>query len=118
MVRKMLEFCGLDSLPTLDALLLRSVALHFSKGRTSAADDVVIEMLLACDDMVFDVFAQIFLLRFLNHETDDSEQSWKEHVVKHIGKKDRSTYQKHSQQYPHTSIFEKIDFLLHCTVAQ
>ena len=74
-------------LPSLDASLLREAALKFTKGRTSATNGIVIEMLLACDDTIFDVLSQIFLLRVLSHATEDSEDAWEEHVVNLIGKK-------------------------------
>ena len=81
------KFAALDMLPSLDASILREVALKFTKGRTSATDGIVIEMLLACDDTIFDALSQISLLRFLNHATGDSEDAWEEHVVNLIGKK-------------------------------
>jgi hypothetical protein len=80
-------FAALDMLPSLDASILREVALKISKRKTSAADGIVIEMLLACDDTVFDVLSQNFLLRILNHETEDSENAWEDRVVNLIGKK-------------------------------
>ena len=52
-LEKRWNFAALDMLPSLDASILREVALKFSKRKTSAADGIVIEMLLACDDTVF-----------------------------------------------------------------
>ena len=84
------NFEALDLLASLDASLLREVALQITKGRTSVTYGIVIEMLFACDDTIVDVLSHIFLLRVLNHATEDSEDAWEEHVVNLIGNKNKS----------------------------
>ena len=85
------NFAILETLPSIDAAMLPDVANGFTKRRTSADDGIVIEMILACNEHVLEILAQMFRLRILNHESEDGENVWNEHIVNLIGKKNSST---------------------------
>ena len=78
---------ALDVLPPIDAQLVRSVILGFSKAKTLTKDGIVVEMLMALDDENLTTLAEIFSLRAFNHASEKDDTAWREHVVNLIMKK-------------------------------
>lgn len=63
-----------------------------SKGKTSADDLVVMEMIVELDDRVLVKLAECFKLRAINHEAEDVDESWDEYLVYLIIARDVETY--------------------------
>ncbi|CAK0878369.1 unnamed protein product, partial [Prorocentrum cordatum] len=76
----------------LDGSLVRRVVYRFKLNRTCAEDLVVIEMIACLDEDTFEVLADVFRLRLLNHVSEADETSWERVVVQCILKKDEPTH--------------------------
>ena len=61
-------------------MLVKLAAFEFKKGKTSADDLIVAEMLLDLSDDIFGVLAAAFQLRLLNHTSEDDDVSWDHHM--------------------------------------
>jgi hypothetical protein len=77
----------LSEFPEICGSLLREIAFKMSKGKTGAADLLVMEMILELDEIVLDELAEMFILRTLNHESEDNESAWDTYTVSLIMKK-------------------------------
>ena len=65
----------LEPLPRLDGMLVRRAVLGFGKGKTCGDDGLVMEMVAAGDEMLFELIAECFRLRLLNHRTEKKRRS-------------------------------------------
>ena len=62
----------LDPLVPLDGALVRKAAIKMKDGKACADDLVVAEMIKAADEKFYDVLADAFRLRLLNHVSETS----------------------------------------------
>ena len=77
----------LESLPIIDADLVRCASLKFKKGRTCSSDLLVIEMLLELDDDLLDILAVALRQRLLNTHIGNDDLGWDHHMVSLIKKR-------------------------------
>ena len=63
------------------------IADRFKIGKSCADDEIVMEMLWSCSGQIWDVLAEAFKLRLLNHVSEDAEACWYNFVVHCLRKK-------------------------------
>jgi len=102
----------LESFRRIDCAFLKEIVLGMAAGKTCADDLVVAEMLHQLDDDVLDVLASMFQLRFLNHYSEDSENSWSEQVLNLVKKKARVEYIKDFRPIAILPVLEKVYAIL------
>ena len=64
---------ALEALGRLGGSLVHKAVLKFKRGKSSADDILVAEMLLACDEDICVYIATLFILRILNVYSEDDE---------------------------------------------
>ena len=67
---------------------MKKVAFKLKRNRTCSDDNIVAEMVTCLGDDVFQVLAEIFKLRLLNHVTEDEDESWSRVMVQCILKRE------------------------------
>lgn len=81
-------------LPAISGTLVRLVALGFGKGKSCADDHIVFEMLYELGHDFYDMLAEAFRFRLLNHWTEDDDKSWAINIITLLEKKAGATFVK------------------------
>eukprot|EP00973_Karenia_brevis_P022841 3142199-Karenia_brevis.AAC.1 len=87
-IHKVWDSDALESLPRLDGKLVRELLLEMSNGKTCASDLLVVEMLKELDADLLEVLASVFRSRLLNNQASSNDESWDQHLVRLLKKKD------------------------------
>ena len=66
----------LQSYPEINGTILRQVALLMGRGKSGSDDGIVAEMIAELDEKILDLLAEVYILRALNHRTEDTESAW------------------------------------------
>ena len=77
-------------------------------GKTCADDDIVAEMLYHLEDDVLDVLAKAFVLRLLNHISEDDDRVWDNQCLNLIKKRADAKFIKDFRPIAIIPVFQKL----------
>ena len=77
---------ALDGFPQINGIMVRTLITKMADGKTCAEDHIVAEMLKSLPEETADTLAELFVLRLLNHVSEDAEEAWDIYMVPLIAK--------------------------------